>query len=178
MKRWTVAAVLLVLLVSVGTVACNPSGGGAEKDGPSGGGAEKDGQQVEAKLGDLAITVNGSGNIEISEERQLTFGSIGKINEIYVEKGDRVYNGEALAKLDTTSLELAVLKAEDAVEKAKRALEDANEPYDEVDKAVAESTLAAAESKPSPSCPVPTMPGHWTSNRLRNGPSSRQPRRS
>jgi multidrug resistance efflux pump len=100
----------------------------------------------EVNQGDVVPHVTGDGNLSLNQERQLTFGIIGRIIEINVDEGDRVSSGQVLARLDTGAIELAVLKAEDALLNAERALEDTKDPYDEVDRAIAESTLAAAES--------------------------------
>jgi HlyD family secretion protein len=62
--------------------------------------------------GDLIVSVSGSGNIDVANEVRLTFGSSGRIDEIYVEQGDEVSKGEALAKLDTGHLELALAQAQ------------------------------------------------------------------
>lgn len=139
MKKRAIMVTVLVILVSFGTMACNQAGNGVVKGG----------QTYEVESGELAVTVNGSGNIEIAKtrERGLSFGVGGRIDEIKVEKGDRVNKGEEMARLDTSALELGVLKAEDALETAKRVLEDTKEPYDEVDIAVAKSTLAATEAQ-------------------------------
>ena len=108
MKNWLIISVLLLCLVLVGTAACNPFGGSGE---------ETNQQLVEVTRGDLTITVNGIGNIAISEERMLSFGSDGKVEKVYVEEGDRVSKGDILAKLDTDALELALTQAQVALTK-------------------------------------------------------------
>ena len=63
MKGWWIAAILLLGLVLTGAVACNPFGS-------SGGKAN---QQLDKVMrGDLTVTVNGIGNIDIPEERELS----------------------------------------------------------------------------------------------------------
>ncbi|MFC1917035.1 efflux RND transporter periplasmic adaptor subunit [Chloroflexota bacterium] len=116
MKGWKIFVVLLLCLVLVSTVACNPFG----KNG------EEDNQQLPKVMrGDLTITVNGIGNIAISEERMLSFGSDGKVEKVYIEEGDKVNGSDVLAKLDTDALELAVTQAEVALTKKKVALAQA-----------------------------------------------------
>jgi multidrug efflux pump subunit AcrA (membrane-fusion protein) len=95
----------------------------------------------------LERTVSAFGSIVMPHQVNLTFGGSGTVKELKVKMGDSVTKGDVLAQLDTTPLELAVLRAEDELKKAERALTDTMEPYDEVDIAVAESTLAAAESR-------------------------------
>ena len=106
MKGWKIVIVSLLCLVLVSTAACNPFGGGGEA-------AQ---QLTEVIRGDLAITVNGIGNIAISEERMLSFSSDGKVEEINVEEGDKATNGDVLAKLDTDVLELALTQAQVALD--------------------------------------------------------------
>jgi len=100
MKDWRIVAALLVGLMLVSISAC---GGNAD---------ENQYQLVEVVPGDLMVTVSGSGNIEVSKEAYLAFGVGGTVGELYVEEGDEVTQGQALASLDTTSLELAVKTAE------------------------------------------------------------------
>ncbi len=100
MKDWRIVAVLVVGLMLVSFSAC---GGNAD---------ENQYQLVEVVRSDLMVTVSGSGNIEVSNEAYLAFGVGGTVGELYVEEGDEVTHGQALASLDTTSLELAVKTAE------------------------------------------------------------------
>lgn len=100
MKNWGIVAVLLVGLMLVSLSAC---GGNAD---------ESQYRLVEVVRGDLTVTVSGSGNIEVSNEAYLAFGVGGKVGKIYVTEGEEVTQGQALASLDTTSLELAVKEAE------------------------------------------------------------------
>jgi len=75
--------------------------------------AEESQQQlVEVSRGDLMVTVSADGNLSFVEDRKLVFGISGTIAGVNVEEGDRVSQGEMLAKLDTISLELAVKSAE------------------------------------------------------------------
>ncbi|MFC2069252.1 biotin/lipoyl-binding protein [Chloroflexota bacterium] len=87
MRSWTVAGILLIYVVLVGSISC-------------GGNTKEVGQQVEVVRGDLTITVSGSGSIEVSNERKLAFGSDGRIDEIYVDEGDMVNKDDVLAKLE------------------------------------------------------------------------------
>jgi len=89
-------------LALAGSTACNPFGGDEE---------EASQQLVEVVRGDLAISVSGSGNIEVSDEGKLAFGVGGRIDKIYIEEGDSVTGGDVLARLDTDDLELALTQA-------------------------------------------------------------------
>jgi RND family efflux transporter MFP subunit len=91
--------------------ACNPLGEDEEEE-----------QYVEVGRGDLLVTVSGSGNIETSEDTNLSFGASGRIDRIYIEEGDRVTKGEILAELATDYLELARDEARYALTQALVAL--------------------------------------------------------
>ena len=108
-------AAFLLCLILVGVTACNAFG---EEE-------ETTQQVVEVVRGDLIVSVSGSGNIETSRDARLSFGSGGRIDKIYVEKGDEVSQGEVLAELDADALELAKTQAEVALTQAEVALTQA-----------------------------------------------------
>lgn len=118
MKHWKITAIILLCLALAGSVACIPFRGGAGEEADTS-------QLVEVVRGDLSVIVSGSGNIAVSDEANLTFGSSGKVDEIYVEEGDEVSYGEVLAELDTSALELALTEAELAVKQAELAIKQA-----------------------------------------------------
>ncbi|MFC1932805.1 efflux RND transporter periplasmic adaptor subunit [Chloroflexota bacterium] len=115
MKNWRIVTVFLLCLVLASVTACNPFGGETEVNE----------QLVEVVRGDLAVTVSGSGNTEVSNEMKLSFGIAGKVDKIYVEEGDEVRKWEVLAKLETDALELAVSGAQVAVIQAQVAITQA-----------------------------------------------------
>jgi len=114
MKKLRIIAALLLLIILTTVTACNPLGEDEEEE-----------QYVEVGRGDLLVTVSGSGNIETSEDANLSFGSGGRIARIYIEEGDRATKGEILAELDTASLELARDQAQYALTQAQYALTQA-----------------------------------------------------
>lgn len=73
-------------------------------------------QQVEVTRGDIAVTVPADGNLTIIREQELSFRTGGTIAGITVEEGERVREGEALARLDTVDLERNIATAGLAVE--------------------------------------------------------------
>ncbi len=93
----------ITLLALLGTTACDAFGGGE---------SEVSQQPVEVTRGDLTVGVKGSGKIETSSEARLTFGSAGKVDRILVKEGDRVSEGDVLARLDTNALELALAQSQ------------------------------------------------------------------
>ena len=102
MRNWLILIILLLCLALAGSTACNPFGGEEE---------EASQQLVEVARGDLAISVSGSGNVEVSDEGKLAFSVGGRIDRVYVEEGDSVTGGDVLARLDTDDLELALTQA-------------------------------------------------------------------
>lgn len=67
---------------------------------------------IEVRRGSLARSISIQGNLSTPREVKLMFDTTGTVKEIKVSKGDRVNKGQLLAKLDTTSLELAIEAAE------------------------------------------------------------------
>ena len=141
MRKWgTIGTILLLCLALVSTISC---GGGKE---------EITQQLIEVVRGDLTVSVSGSGNIVVSDEANLVFGSSGKIDKIYVDEGDEVNKGEVLAILDTGPLKLALTQAQAAMNQAKAvidqaeyALEQVEEPFSDDDIDSAEAAVDAAE---------------------------------
>jgi len=118
MKNWRILGVLLLCLALVSSIACSPFGDIGDEDEPKQ-------QEIEVVRGDLTVSVSGSGNIVVSTEARLAFGTSGKVDEIYVEAGDEVDEGEVLVKLDTGALELALTQTEAALAQAEAALAQA-----------------------------------------------------
>lgn len=118
MRSWRIIGVLLLCLVLAGTAAC-----------AGGGGDEVSWQETEVVRGDLTISVGASGNIGVSDEANLTFGSGGKVDKLYVEEGDEVTKDDVLARLDTGPLELALTQAQAALAQAEYNLEKTEDPY-------------------------------------------------
>jgi RND family efflux transporter MFP subunit len=107
----------LVCLLLVSLIACA---------GPA---DESQRQLVEVSRGDLMVTVGADGNLSFVKDRKLTFGVSGTIAEVNIEEGDRVSQGTVLAKLDTTSLELAAKVAEVDLEIATNSYRKLTYPY-------------------------------------------------
>jgi len=91
-------------------------------------------QTVTVQRGDLTIDITSSGNLELSHKEDLAFEMAGTVEEILVEEGESVAEGQVLATLDTsewekelTTLQLNLLQAEINLENAKYALDKAEE---------------------------------------------------
>jgi RND family efflux transporter MFP subunit len=115
MKKWVYPVTLVALLaLLISVTACNIGGGNTTTS-----------RQEAVRRGDISVTVNGSGNIELLHEMRLTFGVGGKISRIYVNEGDTVKKGDLLATLDTDDIALAAAQAENSRMLAEQAVTQA-----------------------------------------------------
>ena len=76
----------------------------------------------------------------------LTFQASGQVKEIDVKVGDKVKTGQVLAKLDTTSLEMAVTRAQNALDSSKVQLQKTKEGPTPQDVESAKASLASAQA--------------------------------
>ncbi len=81
--------------------------------------AVSESQIVTVQRGDLTIDIAAAGNLALSLMEDLAFEMSGTVEEVMVEGGDSVKEGEVLAKLDTsewdkelTNLEMDLLHPE------------------------------------------------------------------
>jgi HlyD family secretion protein len=79
--------------------------------------------------GDLIISVDVSGNLEMPHKANLSFGATGVVKEITVEQGEEVSEGQILAKLDAPSLEASVRMRQAEYEMAELALMETIFPH-------------------------------------------------
>jgi len=70
------------------------------------------GETAAVSRGDIVLTVEVNGNLEMPRKADLSFGVSGTVKEVLVDEGDRVTKGQTLARLDARSLELNVAAAE------------------------------------------------------------------
>jgi multidrug efflux pump subunit AcrA (membrane-fusion protein) len=130
--------VVLAILVCVGTAvipglinpgdSATPTASEDEEDVPTG------------------ITIRARGEIVPGTWADLSFDATGPVAEWLVEEGDTVEAGAILGRLDTESLERAVVKAENDLRQAELRLEQLQEPADEADIAAAEVAVEDAEA--------------------------------
>ena len=90
--------------------------------------AEETTQIVRVMRGDIIVEVSASGNLVMSRESNLTFSASSTVTEVLVDIGDWVEEGDKLAAIDTTDLEIDLAEAETNVKSAKLDLEEAKEP--------------------------------------------------
>jgi HlyD family secretion protein len=134
-KLWQIITASLLCLALVGAVACpSPDGGAAEVS------------LVEVVRGDLTVIVSGSGNITVSRDASLAFGTGGKVEAVYVKAGDQVSQGEVLARLDTGVLELALAQAQLALSTAEYNLDKTQQIYTRADINAAKTAVSNAST--------------------------------
>ncbi len=133
MKDWRIVTVLILCLVLVGSISCNPFGGSEQ---------ETTELLAEVVRGDLTVTVSGSGNLEVTNEVMLAFGVGGRVDKVYIEEGDEVSKGEVLARLETDSLERELTSAKVTVTGAQVAVTEAQVAVTQAQVAIAEAQLA------------------------------------
>lgn len=102
-------------------------------------------EAVTVRRGDISATVSATGAVLPEREVNLAFSAAGMVNEVNVRIGEAVKEGEVLAALDTTDLELAVRQAEVGLAQAQAQLQQLNEGPSAVDVAAAEAGLASAQ---------------------------------
>lgn len=97
--------------------------------------------------GSLSVTVSGSGTVEPAQSRALAFPVSGTVSEVLVDIGDTVTAGQALARLDTAELEMAVQQAEANLKSAQATYAAAHgEGATEADIAAAQAQLRSAQA--------------------------------
>lgn len=137
MKNWQIVVLLMLCLVIPSITACKSSGSN---------GVTSAQQLVKVVRGNLAVTVSGSGKIAVSQDQKLTFGSGGRVEKIFISEGDRVTEGEELAKLDTDALELALAKAQAGSVQARLAVEQVKVAKAQVELAIEQAKVAMAQA--------------------------------
>ena len=105
-------------------------------------------QLIPVRFRDLVNQVSTNGSLIYPERETLTFGSQGTVEEVLVEEGDRVLEGEVIANLDqitVASLDKAVAQAKISLQAAEDALAKARDPHTALDVAQAEAKVANAD---------------------------------
>jgi len=95
-------------------------------------------QTVTAQRGNLTVDITASGNLALSYTAEPSFQIAGYVEEVMVEAGDTVEEGQILAKMDADTLEEAVATTERALKTA-----EANVTTAEIDLESATNSLTA-----------------------------------
>ena len=100
------------------------------------------------QYGDLVNQVSTNGSLVFPEKEALAFGTEGEVAELLVQEGQRVSQGDLLAKLDrvtVASLEIAVVQARLDLQSAEEDLEEVREYYSPLELAEAKEWVADAK---------------------------------
>ncbi|MDA8189641.1 MAG: efflux RND transporter periplasmic adaptor subunit [Dehalococcoidales bacterium] len=130
MKKIAIAAVVVVLLAAVGIAVSNSSGSTTARPKPT---TEKAPE----------VTITAKASIVPIKQARLAFKSSGIVDAVLVKAGGKVTKGQALARLQTTDLELQVRAAKDslAVAEAQLAQAKAGARPEDVEAALASSGI-------------------------------------
>ena len=143
LKPWQIAVLAGALLVAVGATL-----GGYLLIRDSGDGVLEGGQQLlPVQLGDLVNEVSVNGSLIFPNRETLTFGTQGSVEELMVEEGQAVEQGQALARLDPATIAAlgeSVAQARVNLKSAEDALVDARAPHTPLEVAQAEAKVANA----------------------------------
>jgi len=101
---------------------------------------------AQASRGDLVVSVSGTGTLSPASQIELGFQNEGYLDEVLVAVGDRVQEGDVLARLETDELELAVATAETKARLAQLDLEDTLEGPTDAEVAKARAALQSARA--------------------------------
>lgn len=143
MKRAITIILILGAVVGLSWLSYQTLGGQAlRKQTAEDSGLEK----FVVKRGAIAATVSATGSVAPEAEVTLTFELGGKVEEIFVEKGQAVKAGEPLAKLETAGLELQVAQAQATLALNEARLQQALKKADAEDIVAAEAELASARA--------------------------------
>ena len=111
-------------------------------------------QVATVERGDITIDIPAAGNLSYSLKKDLAFDMAGTVEEVLVEVGDSVAEGQVLAKLDASqweeqlsSKELDLIQAEINLKQAEIALDKAENPYTEEEIEAAEDAVDDAKKQ-------------------------------
>lgn len=99
---------------------------------------------AEVTRDDLEITTTASGGVNVSRRADLAFQAPGMVRSVDVEVGDRVQQGQELARLDEAALRDAVHQAELELAQAELNLDSLQTPVDEEEVELAELSIQEA----------------------------------
>jgi RND family efflux transporter MFP subunit len=139
MNRWLLGGIVVVVIALIAFV------GSKLAEPPQEANAED--TTVEAFIGDLTGSINGSGHLEPEQDVSLSMATTGIVKKVNVKVGDEVKKGDVLVLLDDADAQQAVLKAELAVQQAQISVSTAE--YDLKSRTgwkPNENSLAAAEA--------------------------------
>ena len=143
LKHWQAGVLVAVLVGAAGATF----GIYAAVTDTGGSGLDDNQQLIPVQRGNLTNQVSVNGSIVFPNRETLTFDTNGTAGEVFVQEGQRVEEGQDLAKLDQTtvaSLQQLVAQARINLRNAEDALSMAKDPHTTLDMAQAEANVANA----------------------------------
>jgi len=139
-RTWIILVVALLLAAGGGYLAYTRYF--AQAEGPD---EEPTLETATVQQGDILITADGSGELVPAAEMDMAFRTSGVVDEVFVEIGDRVQQGDLLAQLKTDDLERALAEAEFELELAQLDLAEVREGPSEAELEDARAALRNAQ---------------------------------
>jgi HlyD family secretion protein len=95
----------------------------------------------------VSISVSASGQIQANADVALAFGSAGTVTKVNVKVGDQVKQGQELARIDDSDLQIAVKTAKSQLESAQASLKKVTDGATQKDIEQAQATVKQAQIK-------------------------------
>src|SRR5690606_14509825 len=108
--------------------------------------AEVSYETVAVERGSINSTVSATGSIEPEAQVSLSFRSTGRVSQVMVAIGQSVSEGQLLAQLDTTDLELALEQADVSLQISQAQLKKLETPPSANDVAAAQAAVTVAQA--------------------------------
>jgi HlyD family secretion protein len=97
--------------------------------------------------GTISISVTGTGNLALSTIQDLHFATAGTMNEVLVDAGDTVTQGQELAKLDTSDLDDQIAALTKALSTAQRNLANQQANLDKANRQVLTKQFSISQAE-------------------------------
>ena len=140
MKRRWIVVLLIVVVLGLAAVGAGLWSSRARAQA----GQPAEGETYTVSRGDIVGVVEASGNLTPIAQANLSFSTQGTLVEILVATGDRVTQGQPLARLDTADLELELARAQAGLDAAQANLDRLLAGAREEDVVVAQNGLDQA----------------------------------
>jgi HlyD family secretion protein len=138
-RKIVIGFVIVAAVAAIVFVYLNRSGG-------EGSPVEESVRQTSVKRGDMMVSVSATGSIVPKSETLLSFDLPGKVAEVFVETGDSVARGDALARLDDAKIAFQVRQAQAALAAAQAQLDQLQAGPRPEEMAIAQANIGAAEA--------------------------------
>ncbi len=136
MRLVKIISILLLIIILIGSVSCGKINNTQTSVKPT--------PALSQQFTNIA---KGTGKISASSDNRLAFKNGGQITRIFVKEGDAVKQGDKLAKLDTSGLEVSLAQARVALDQAQLAQAQARVVLDQARLAQAQAQAALDQAR-------------------------------